>query len=274
MNSTTINCILFVIITYVLTCIVAWSGNQYVISIATFIPATVAMGLTIYNKEKIRDLFKRSSLRNCFLGFIIPIVTLYLINSIIVLLIYYLLELPWEVEYTLEKIKDFSAVMLLFILLSNFVMLIITSLGEEIGWRSYLLKKLKTKIPNFYARAIVIGFIWGLWHMPLWQAVGPMLWKDGLTLSVAFVFMASACSASLLFTWLFEKDNSIWPVTILHATTNYICQTIPMLFTTMTLPVPNYMTVYGLVSLAISYLIVGVGVIWFDKVRGHRLSDS
>lgn len=38
-------------------------------------------------------------------------------------------------------------------------------LGEEIGWRGYLLPKL---MPLGKAKAyVLIGFIWGLWHLPL-----------------------------------------------------------------------------------------------------------
>uniref|UniRef100_UPI0038737CAB CPBP family intramembrane glutamic endopeptidase n=1 Tax=Wolbachia endosymbiont (group A) of Andrena haemorrhoa TaxID=2953976 RepID=UPI0038737CAB len=59
-------------------------------------------------------------------------------------------------------------------------MSIIMSLGEEIGWRGYLLKNLKSKISNFYIRAIIVGIIWSVWHIPTYVVAGSALWKDGL----------------------------------------------------------------------------------------------
>ncbi len=275
MNSTTINCILFVVITYLLTCIVAWSvPTQYVSPPVMFVPAIVAIGLTIYNKEKVRNLFKLSSLRTCFLGFIIPIVTLYVVYFGIYLLIEYLLDLPREVEWTLEKVKDVNIAMLLFGLSMSFVVYIVFCLGEEIGWRSYLLKNLKSQIPNFYVRALVVGFIWAIWHMPIWYVMGPMLWEDGFTFTLSCAYIPMVCVFSIVFTWLFEKDNSVWPVTIFHATLDYIVQVIPSVFTTFSLPASNYISALSMILMAISYLIIGVGIIWFDKTRGRRLSDS
>ncbi len=62
MNLTTINCTLFVVITYFLTCIIAWClPFKDITLLTTFVPASVAILLTIYNKQKVRDLFKLSS---------------------------------------------------------------------------------------------------------------------------------------------------------------------------------------------------------------------
>ena len=38
-------------------------------------------------------------------------------------------------------------------------------LGEELGWRGYLLKSLKGK--NFWTVSLIIGAVWGVWHFPL-----------------------------------------------------------------------------------------------------------
>jgi hypothetical protein len=91
MNRATINCTLFVLITCLLTCILAcildWSLPTeylgYSGPLAMLIPGSVAISLTIYNKEKVRDLFKRSSLKNCLLGFIIPLVAVMLSNCLL-----------------------------------------------------------------------------------------------------------------------------------------------------------------------------------------------
>ncbi|MEN6349562.1 MAG: CPBP family intramembrane glutamic endopeptidase [Syntrophomonas sp.] len=42
---------------------------------------------------------------------------------------------------------------------------IIPTLGEELGWRGYLLPKLRMLLSD-RAALIVTGLIWGVWHLP------------------------------------------------------------------------------------------------------------
>lgn len=46
----------------------------------------------------------------------------------------------------------------------------VTCLGEEWGWRGYLLPKMKDQLPTL-PMLLVTGIIWGLWHAPL-TAIG------------------------------------------------------------------------------------------------------
>lgn len=43
---------------------------------------------------------------------------------------------------------------------------LVPALGEELGWRGYLLPKLTQRYPNTTA-AIITGVIWGVWHAPM-----------------------------------------------------------------------------------------------------------
>ena len=43
---------------------------------------------------------------------------------------------------------------------------IIPTMGEELGWRGYLLPKLRKLFSDRYA-LIISGVIWGLWHIPV-----------------------------------------------------------------------------------------------------------
>lgn len=85
MNSTIINCIFFVLITYllILTLTLSWRlPLQYVFILrwlTIYIPASVAIVLKVYNKQKLRDIFKLSSRKNCAMGFLIC-VALYVLS--------------------------------------------------------------------------------------------------------------------------------------------------------------------------------------------------
>lgn len=47
-----------------------------------------------------------------------------------------------------------------------YIMFLMGPLGEEAGWRGFLLRKIIIVYRPFYA-SIVVGFIWSLWHLPL-----------------------------------------------------------------------------------------------------------
>jgi membrane protease YdiL (CAAX protease family) len=123
-------------------------------------------------------------------------------------------------------------------------------------------------------RAIVVGLIWAIRHIPTYKVMGTLLWEDGFTSPIICTFVSYLCAMSIMYTWLFEKDNSIWPVTIIHATNNFIGQVVLPLFTTGSLPIPTSTAVISQIFMAIAYFVVAMGVIWFDKARGRRLSDS
>ena len=39
-------------------------------------------------------------------------------------------------------------------------------LGEEFGWRGFLLRRMVVRYRAFYA-SVIVGLIWSLWHLPL-----------------------------------------------------------------------------------------------------------
>lgn len=93
-------------------------------------------------------------------------------------------------------------------------------LGEELGWRGYLFPKLKT-VMNRPAAYIVCGIIWGVWHTP---AI-----IDGLNFGkdyagypyVGILLMCLFCiGTGIIFSWLTEKTNSVYPAAFAHAVNN------------------------------------------------------
>ena len=80
-------------------------------------------------------------------------------------------------------------------------------LGEELGWRGFLLPALLPKFGPFQA-SLLIGFIHGAWHFPAY-GVGTIFFV-GFTVSMAFIT-----------TWLYHKcDGNLFPIVLLHANGN------------------------------------------------------
>ena len=93
-------------------------------------------------------------------------------------------------------------------------------LGEELGWRGYLFPKLKT-VMNRPAAYIVSGIIWGVWHTPA-IIDGLNFGKDyaGYPYAGVLLMCLFCIGTGIIFTWLTEKTNSVYPAAFAHAVNN------------------------------------------------------
>ncbi|MDH2424863.1 CPBP family intramembrane metalloprotease [Sphaerisporangium sp. TRM90804] len=93
---------------------------------------------------------------------------------------------------------------------------LIPALGEELGWRGWLLPRL---MPLGTLPALLIsGVIWGLWHAPLillgYNYPDAPGWL-GVTAMVGMCILVGA-----VFGWLRLRSGSVWPVALAHAAFN------------------------------------------------------
>ena len=98
-----------------------------------------------------------------------------------------------------------------------------SALGEEIGWRGFLVPELARNF-SFTTTALISGIIWSLWHYPL------LIWGDynagtptwyGIT-----CFTTMVIAISFLFAWMRLKSGSLWTGAMLHASHNLFVQAI------------------------------------------------
>ncbi|WP_045745502.1 CPBP family intramembrane glutamic endopeptidase [Actinoplanes rectilineatus] len=93
---------------------------------------------------------------------------------------------------------------------------LVPTLGEELGWRGWLLPRL---MPLGTLPAILIsGVIWGLWHAPLillgYNYPDAPGWLGLLT-------MVGMCTlVGAVFGWLRLRAESVWPAALAHAAFN------------------------------------------------------
>lgn len=94
----------------------------------------------------------------------------------------------------------------------------LAGLTEEIGWRGFLLPRVETMVSKRRA-ALVVGFIHGLFHMPLilltttYDSVGSR-WI------VAPCVLVLVTAAGVFYAWLKNRSGSVWPVALAHGTVN------------------------------------------------------
>lgn len=103
---------------------------------------------------------------------------------------------------------------LLYAPISMFLML-----GEEFGWRAYLLPKL---MPLGSRKAILLtGVIWAAWHWPfifLGYEYGLDYWGAPVIGPLLFVLVIIA--PNMFYAWVTLRSGSVWPAAIGHAVNN------------------------------------------------------
>jgi CAAX protease family protein len=95
------------------------------------------------------------------------------------------------------------------------LVLFVLVVGEELGWRGYALPRLLEKRSAVTA-SLILGVLWGLWHLPTFLVPGTP--QYGLPLT-AFVLLT--IEYSILMTWVFLHTlGSVLIATLFHGAIN------------------------------------------------------
>ena len=91
------------------------------------------------------------------------------------------------------------------------------SLGEELGWRGYLLPRLLPLGRN--PALLVTGLVWAAWHLPL-IFLTPLYHADGNRWLTVPLFVATIVAGSFFFGYLRLWTGSTWPAALAHSAHN------------------------------------------------------
>ena len=116
------------------------------------------------------------------------------------------------------------------------------ALGEEVGWRGYMMPRLKERFGLLNGR-LLGGVVWGVWHWPLMLLVGYEYGTDylGAPLLGLVVWCVVCFALNTLLDILYEKTESIWVPAIAHGAFNAIAA-LPQVLVT---PADAYYNVLG-----------------------------
>jgi len=110
---------------------------------------------------------------------------------------------------------------LLLLMTYGFINSMASALGEEIGWRGFLLPRLNCVIGYRWA-ILLSGLIWATWHTPILLFAdynsGTPAWY-GLSCFAVMIVATGTMAA-----WLRLRTDSLWPAAILHASHNLFIQ--------------------------------------------------
>ncbi len=103
---------------------------------------------------------------------------------------------------------------ILFSLITSFL-----TIGEEIGWRGFLQKKLIEK-NSLFKSLTFLGFLWGIWHFPL--IINGFNYPEYPLLGAFLFFPLTTIFISYFLGWLTINSKSIWPAVCAHAVINSV----------------------------------------------------
>ena len=90
-----------------------------------------------------------------------------------------------------------------------------SALGEEIGWRGFVLPRMQDRHSALKA-SLLIGILWGPWHLPLW-----LTGSEGHPISLYVPFVVAVVVSSVFYTWLYNNTGgSLLIVVLYHAASN------------------------------------------------------
>ena len=87
-------------------------------------------------------------------------------------------------------------------------------LGEEIGWRGFLFPRLAVVMPRKRA-AVLTGAIHAAFHLPL-LLLTTVYQSAGNRWIVVPMVMVTITAAGVIYAWIRDRADSVWPVSVLH----------------------------------------------------------
>ena len=131
--------------------------------------------------------------------------------------------------------------------------------GEEVGWRGYALPRMAARL-GFGPASIILGAIWGLWHLPLFFVPGEDYGQP------FFVFALGTTALSVAIAWLYANTKGSLLLTMLmHSAVNQTVGIVPDRLAepgnpfSLRAPIPFYLNV-GFLWIAAGYFLVRFGV--------------
>jgi membrane protease YdiL (CAAX protease family) len=246
------------------------SGNITLVTGIMWCPALAAFATKITFGESLRDLgWSWGTGRYQCWAYVIP-----LLYTLPVYLLVWLTGLGgfYDVAFMEKTAKAYGfAELPLGIALITYVLITMTAgfvpktaraLGEEIGWRGFLVPEL-AKVTGFAGVGFISGLMWAAWHFP---AILFSNYNAGTPAWYALsCFTVMVVAQSFIFAWLRLRSDSVWPAAFLHGSHNMFVQLIFTPLTVNTGPTAYVIDEFG-AGLAIAS-VIGAVIVW--RKRGQ-----
>lgn len=142
-----------------------------------------------------------------------------------------------------------------------------SALGEELGWRGFVLPRLQSRQSALRA-SLLIGVVWGPWHLPLW-----LTGRESHPISLFAAFVVSVICMSVLCTWMYNgTGGSLLIVVLFHATAN-----LPVTYLIAPLGkdmAPSFLVFVALMVVAATVVVLATGPAQLSRTRQKQIELS
>ncbi|MGB3366521.1 MAG: type II CAAX endopeptidase family protein [Acidaminobacteraceae bacterium] len=148
----------------------------------------------------------------------------YLIPLLYILVPYTLLAVFGVIKFDFSIITGSIYLEFIKVFIVNIILLTLLVIGEEIGWRGFLLPHL-CQVTTYKKASFIVGLVWVAVHLPIFifsdynEGVTPLYFR-------LFCFTILAFSINIVINWLRIKSGSLWTAVLLHTAHNSILQDI------------------------------------------------
>ena len=91
---------------------------------------------------------------------------------------------------------------------------LLQNIFEEFGFRGYLAPKLYKLRLNIFVANVIVGLIWGIWHLPYFAFVTSYAAQTPTTLIP--LFLTGTIAASIVYGEIRILTNSVWPAVLMQ----------------------------------------------------------
>ena len=248
--------------------------NTSLTAVLMFFPALGVLITRLITREGFKDSMLRLNLKGnvhyYLIGWFGPMVL-----TILGAVLYYAI---YPSEFTLATLKTTMAtqsmppVAVIVVMLFSPWLNLIPCLGEEWGWRGYLLPKVAARM-KFLPTVLLTGFIWGIWHAPI--IVAGHNYGMGYA-GYPWVGVGAMCLFCIvggtLLSYITLKTKSCWPAVLAHGALNGTASigalflADPMVYDRFVGPVST-----GIIG-ASAYIVVAIWIVWRMR-RGGKTRE-
>lgn len=210
-----------ILLSTVVETMICRGGSEWLYMVLMWIPAAAAVVANCIsfreNKERfsLKKLFAKGGFRKCklryvLLGCLLPL--LYLLIPYMVFWQIYPENFAYHGVSLAVILKDLLPILVIGIFIS-----LLSAIGEEIGWRGFMVPALYERL-GLNKTLLISSLFWCCWHLPLLVGGGYMsgtpLWYQ-LPAFVLCIFPVGVMAGLLTI-----KSGSVWPAAFLHAAHN------------------------------------------------------
>ena len=216
-----------ILISTVVETLICRGGAEWLYIVLMWIPAVAAtIANCVFFRENgesfsVKKLFALGGFRRCKLRYVLLGCLLPLVYLLVPYMVYWRLypeNFAYHGDPLVLVLKDILPVLVIGILIS-----LMSALGEEIGWRGFMVPALHERL-GLNKTLLISSLFWCCWHLPLLigggYMAGTLLWYQ-LPAFVLCIFPVGVMAGLLTL-----ESGSVWPAAFLHAAHNNYDQSV------------------------------------------------